>query len=90
MKPRLDAVKNRKGCNEKEAFNLDIADYQKAHQSENYLSRDFTERFKYPYRSLVFFPRQKVIETPTWLLSDLYFYPGFAFLHGTGVRKWNK
>ena len=67
MKPRWDAVKNRKGCNEKEAFDLDIADYQEAYQSENYLSRDFTERFKYPYRSLVFFPRKKVIETPTWL-----------------------
>ena len=60
MKPRWDAVKNRKGCNEKEAFDLDIADYQEAHQSENYLSRDFAARYKYPLRSLVFFPRQKV------------------------------
>ena len=60
MKPRLDAMKNRKRSNEKEAFNLDIADYQKAYQTENYLSRDFAERYKYPYRSLVFFPLQKV------------------------------
>ena len=60
MKPRLDAMKNRKRSNEKEAFNLDIADYQKAYQTENYLSRDFVERYKYPYRSLVFFPLKKV------------------------------
>ena len=37
MKPRLYAVNNRKGCNEKEAFDLDIADYQEAYQSENYI-----------------------------------------------------
>ena len=60
MKPRLDAMNNRNGSIDKEAFGLDIADYQKAYQTENYLSNDFAARYKYPFRSLVFFPRQKV------------------------------
>jgi hypothetical protein len=78
MKPRLYAVNNRKGCNEKEAFDLDIADYQEAYQTENYLSRDFTERFKYPYRSLVFFPRMKVLKHSVELC--FFFYCLYFFL----------
>ncbi len=60
MKPRMFAMKNRMRSEEKEAFDLDIVEYHEAHQMENYLSREFVERYKYPYRSLVFFPRKKV------------------------------
>jgi hypothetical protein len=80
MKPRLYAVNNRKGCNENEAFDLDIADYQEAYQSENYLSRDFTERFKYPYRSLVFFPRKKVLKHSVELCLFIDCLYSFFFL----------
>jgi hypothetical protein len=60
MKPRLFAMKNRVRTDEKEAFDLDIVEYHEAYQTENYLSREFVERYKYPYRSFVFFPRKKV------------------------------
>jgi hypothetical protein len=54
------AMKNRMRSDEKEAFDLDIVEYHEAHQAENYLSREFVERYKYPFRSLLFFPRKKV------------------------------
>ena len=45
---------------ENEAFDLDIVKYEEAYQAENYLSDEFVHRYKYPFRSLVFYPRQKV------------------------------
>jgi hypothetical protein len=53
----MNAVNNRE---EKEAFDLDIVEYQDAYQTESYLSRDFTERYKYPFDALFFYPRDKV------------------------------
>lgn len=57
IEPRMNAVNNRE---EKEAFDLDIVEYQEAYQTESYLSRDFTERYKYPFDALFFYPRDKV------------------------------
>jgi hypothetical protein len=45
---------------EKEAFDLEIIKYEDAYQTENYLSDEFINSYKYPFRSLVFHPRQKV------------------------------
>ncbi|EFX79314.1 hypothetical protein DAPPUDRAFT_319589 [Daphnia pulex] len=65
MKPRMFAMKNRMRSDEKEAFDLDIVEYHEAYQTENYLSREFVERYKYPFRSLLFFPRKKLYRSST-------------------------
>ncbi|XP_046456075.1 mRNA-capping enzyme-like isoform X2 [Daphnia pulex] len=48
---------------EKEAFDLEIIKYEDAYQTENYLSDEFINSYKYPFRSLVFHPRQKGYNT---------------------------
>jgi hypothetical protein len=55
MKPRLDA----KQTNENEAFDLDIVECLDSNLTY-YLANEFENEFKYPLRSLVFFPRNKV------------------------------
>jgi hypothetical protein len=45
---------------EKEAFNLDFFGCKEAPLAMDYLSFGFQDDFKYSFRSLVFFPRQKV------------------------------
>ena len=61
IEPRMSAAaNNRTRSEEKEAFDLDIIEYQDAYQTESYLSRDFTERYKYPFDALFFYPRNKV------------------------------
>ena len=60
MKPRLDALNQNKTSQENEAFTLDIAEYKEAHNAEDYLSSDFKDSFKYPYRALVFVPKREV------------------------------
>lgn len=57
MKQRLD---KRPESDDKEAFNLDIVDCKDARSAEDYLSGGFADLFKYPFRCLVFFPRDKV------------------------------
>jgi hypothetical protein len=52
-----------------EAFDLDIVKYEEAYQTENYLSDEYAQRFKYPFRSLMFCPRAKVTSTCTCLVS---------------------
>lgn len=61
MKPWLYSLENRKRSCQVHAFNLDIIEYEEAHQAEeNYLSEGFENRFKYPLCSFVFLPREKV------------------------------
>ncbi len=62
MIPRTNAC-----VKEKEAFDLDIVKYEEAHETENYLSGEFINSYKYPFRSLVFHPRQKVKHSLLWL-----------------------
>ncbi|KAI9556338.1 hypothetical protein GHT06_018912 [Daphnia sinensis] len=59
MKPRLYALENSKESKQNEAFNVDIVEYLEAYQTESYLNEEFEERFKYPMRSFIFFPRNK-------------------------------
>ncbi|XP_046651275.1 mRNA-capping enzyme-like [Daphnia pulicaria] len=47
------------GVKKNEAFDLDIVKYEEAYQTENYLSDEYAQRFKYPFRSLMFCPRAK-------------------------------
>ena len=62
MKPRFDFIKTRSIRPEEEAFGLDIAVYKDAHKAETYLKEDVHEFYKYPFKFLLFFPRDKVIK----------------------------
>ncbi len=57
MKQRLDKQME---SDDKEAFHLDIVDCKDARSAEDFLSDGFEDLFKYPFRCLVFFPREKV------------------------------
>ncbi|XP_057374510.1 mRNA-capping enzyme-like [Daphnia carinata] len=59
IEPRLEALKNIKGFDQNEAFTLDIVEYLEASEAESYLSAEFEERYIYPIRSFIFFPRTK-------------------------------
>ena len=70
MKQRLD---KRMTVNEKEAFNLDIVDCKEAQSARDFLSKGFQDLFKYSFRGLVFFPREKVsLSTADVNISSLY------------------
>ena len=55
MKPRWDA----KQTNKNEAFDLNYSRLP-GHLTNDYLAKEFENEFKYPLRSFVFFPRNKV------------------------------
>lgn len=55
MNPRMDSLDD-----QDEALKLDITEYKDTSLAEDLLSCEFEERFKYPIRSFLFFPRQKV------------------------------
>lgn len=42
------------------AFKLDITEYKDTSSAKDFLSSGFEEQYKYPVRSFVFFPRQRV------------------------------
>ncbi|XP_046655756.1 mRNA-capping enzyme-like isoform X2 [Daphnia pulicaria] len=56
MKQRLDKPME---LDDKEPFNLDIVDCRDARSAEDFLSEGFEDLFKYSFRCLVFFPREK-------------------------------
>jgi hypothetical protein len=45
---------------ENEAFDLDIVEYEEAHRTENFLSVEYAQRFKYPLDFFIFYPKKKV------------------------------
>jgi hypothetical protein len=59
MKPRLNAVEHQTISIKNEVFNLDIVDCLDCN-SADFLDTEFEKEFKYPLRSLVFFPRNQV------------------------------
>ncbi|XP_046651894.1 mRNA-capping enzyme-like [Daphnia pulicaria] len=58
MEPRLDAVEHQTISIKNEVFNLDIVDCLDCN-SADFLDTEFENGFKYPLRSLVFFPRNQ-------------------------------
>lgn len=46
--------------NHQEVFTLDIVEIKDTSSAEEFFSPRFKEVFKYPLRSFIFFPRQKV------------------------------
>jgi hypothetical protein len=69
MIPRTNAC-----VREKEVFDLDIVKYEEAYQTENYFSDEFINDYKYPFRSLVFIPRQKVKHSLHFCLQFYYIF----------------
>jgi hypothetical protein len=67
MIPRTNAC-----VREKEALDLDIFKYEEAHQTENYLSDEYAQRFKFPLDFFVFYPKNKV------RLSTGFFFVGLS------------
>jgi len=59
MKPRLDAVENQTISIKNEVFNLAIVECLDCH-SADFLNTELENGFKYPLRSLVFFPPTQV------------------------------
>ncbi|XP_046651921.1 mRNA-capping enzyme-like isoform X1 [Daphnia pulicaria] len=58
MKPRLNAVEHQTISIKNEVFNLDIVECLDCN-SADFLDTEFEKEFKYPLRSLVFFPRNQ-------------------------------
>lgn len=76
MKPRWDA----KQTNENEAFDLDIVECLDTNLTDDYQAQEFGNESKYPLRSLVFFPRNKVkILFICLRISPLHFSNFWAF-----------
>jgi hypothetical protein len=55
-------------------FDLDIVKYEEAYQTENYFSDEFINDYKYPFRSLVFIPRQNVKHSLHFCLQFNYIF----------------
>jgi hypothetical protein len=60
MEPRLEALKKLKISIENEVFNVDIVECLLEPGSSDFLDAELENGFKYPLRSLVFFPRNQV------------------------------
>ncbi len=62
IEPRLIGIKNGSICTEHEIFNLDILKYEDPSRvMEEYLSKEFQDRYEYPLHSFFFYASNKVI-----------------------------
>ncbi len=61
MEPRLEAIKRKRICLEREVFDLDITNYEDISQmKELFLLEEFKDCYKYPLRSFIFHPSSGV------------------------------
>ena len=61
MEPRLEAIKRKRICLEREVFDLDITNYEDiSRMKDEHLSAEFKDCYEYPLDSYVFYPREGV------------------------------
>jgi hypothetical protein len=87
MEPRLDAVEHQTISIENDVFSVDIVECLDC-ISADFLETEFEKEFKYPLRSLVFFPRNQV---KSFLLfhRNSRFNLTFKILRFLGIRWWD-
>jgi len=55
MEPRLEAIKRKRICLEREVFDLDITNYEDiSRMKDEHLSAEFKDCYEYPLRSFIF------------------------------------